>query len=223
MLVGEIKLKILVIGASGGVGRWVVKLAHQRGHEVTALVRRNSSYVAPMGVSLVSEDIMDDGVLERVLPGHQVIISCLGMSLSKSGNPFLPIRSPHNLMSSTAKRLCSAMPEAGVQRVVSISSGGVGDSSKRTNWLIRLLFYVSNISLSQKDLSKMEKIYADSQLDWLAIRPVTLEAGGPTNTAKIVSFYGLQSYITKGEVARLMINAAEHAEPFSNHTPMFAG
>ena len=69
----------------------------------------------------------------------------------------------------------------------------------------------------------MEELYANSELDWLAIRPVTLKEGGPTNTAKTVLFYGLKSKITKGEVARLMLDAAEEAKPFSHHTPMFAG
>ncbi len=216
-------MKILVFGASGGCGHWVVKLAQQRGHDVTALARPGSSYVAPKGVLLLNEEILNDGVLERILPGQQAVISCLGMSLSKSGNPFLPLRSPPDLMSSAARRLCSAMPVCNVNRVISISSGGVGDSAANTNWLIRFLFNRSNISISHRDLATMEQLYAKSGLDWLAIRPVTLKEGGPTNTAKTVSFYGLRSKITKGEVARLMVDAAEQAKPFSNHTPLFAG
>ncbi|MEH6545397.1 MAG: NAD(P)H-binding protein [Sneathiella sp.] len=216
-------MKILVLGASGGCGQWVVKLAQQRGHAVTAVVRPNSSYVAPEGVSLLGEEILSDGVLERILPGQQAVISCLGMSLSKSGNPFFRLHSPPDLMSSAARRLCNAMPACGVQRIISISSGGVAGSSAHTHWLLRLLFNLSNISISHKDLATMEEIYVKSGLDWLAIRPVTLKDGGPTNTAKAMAFYGLSSKITKGEVARLMLDAAEQPKPFSSHTPMFAG
>lgn len=216
-------MRILVLGASGGCGQWVVKLAQQRGYDITVVVRPNSSYVAPEGVTLLGEDFLGVGVLEHILTGHEAVISCLGMTLSKSGNPFLPLRSPPDLMSSTAKRLCSAMPACGVQRVVSISSGGVGDSSARTNWLIRFIFNRSNISISHEDLLAMEQVYANSELDWLAIRPVTLKEGGPTNTAKPASYYGLRSTITKGEVARLLVSAAEQNSPFSEHTPMYAG
>lgn len=216
-------MKLLVLGASGGCGRWVVKLAQQRGHKVTALARPTSSYVPPEGVSLLSEEILGDGVLERILPGQHAVISCLGMSLHKSGNPFFALCSPPDLMSSAARRLCSAMPACGVQRVISISSGGVADSFAHTHWLLRLMFSRSNISVSHTDLVLMEELYAKSELDWLAIRPATLKDGGPTDTAQTVPFYGLTSKLTKGEVARLMLDAAEQAEPFSNHTPMFAG
>lgn len=216
-------MKILVLGASGGCGQWVARLAQQRGHEVTALIRPKSSYVAPEGVPLLSEVLLSVGVLERILRGQQAVISCLGMSLGKSGNPFFLLRSPPDLMSSAAGRLCSAMPTCGVQRVISISSGGVADSFARTHWLLRILFARSNISISHADLAKMEELYAKSELDWLAIRPTTLKDGGPTNTAKTVSFYGLDSKITKGEVARLMVDAAEQVKPFSDHTPMFSG
>ncbi len=216
-------MKILALGASGGCGQWVVNLALERGHDVTALVRPTSSYAAPEGVSLIGEELLGEGVLERILPGHEAVISCLGMSLSKSGNPFLRLRSPPDLMSSVARRLVSAMPASGVQRVICISSGGVADSSTHTHWLLRFLFSRSNISISHTDLATMEELYAKSELDWMAIRPATLKVGGPTNTAKPMAFYGLSSKITKGEVARLMLDAAEQAKPFAEHTPMFSG
>ncbi|MEM7169841.1 MAG: NAD(P)H-binding protein [Pseudomonadota bacterium] len=216
-------MKLIVLGASGGCGQWVVKLAHERGHDITAVVRPSSSYVAPEGVSVFREDIQEEGPLKRLLGGKDIVISCLGMSLSKSGSPFQPLQSPPDLMSSVAKLLCSVMPVCGLTRVISISSGGVGDSAVHTNLLLRCLFNRSNIAISHRDLARMEELYAESDLDWLAIRPVTLKEGPPTNTAKAVSFYRLMARITKGEVARLLVDAAEKTEPFSDHTPMYAG
>ena len=85
------------------------------------------------------------------------------------------------------------------------------------------MFSRSNIRIAHEDLAVMEQIYAKSGLDWMAIRPTTLKDGSPTDTAKPVPFYGLTSKITRGEVARLMLDAVESAELFANHTPMFAG
>ncbi len=216
-------MKLLVLGASGGCGQWVVKLAQQRGHDVTAVVRPSSSYVAPEGVTLLYEDVSNNGVIEHILTDYQTIISCLGMNLSKPGNPFSTLLSPPDLMSSVARQLCSSMPAHGIQRVISISAGGVADSLAHTNWLMQFFIARSSLAVPYADLATMETIYAKSGLDWLAVRPVTLKEEGPTNTAKTVPFYRLSSKITKGEVARWMLNAAEQTKPFFNHTPMIAG
>lgn len=69
----------------------------------------------------------------------------------------------------------------------------------------------------------MEKVYADSALDWLAIRPVTLKAGAPIMTDKPSSYYGLRSTITRVEIAQLMVDAVERTTPFCDHTSMIAG
>jgi hypothetical protein len=71
------------------------------------------------------------------------------------------------------------------------------------------MFNRSNVSIAHKDLAMMEQLYARSDLDWMAVKPVLS--------------YGLRSTITRGEVARLMLDAVEQTGPFTNHTPMFAG
>lgn len=187
---GALPREILVLGASGGCGQWVVKLARQRGHDTTALIRPTSSCAGPEGVTLKRDNLLGIGVLERILTGHDAVISCLGMTFSKSGNPFLPLRSPPDLMSSAASRLCRAMPASGIQRVVSISSGGVADSFAQTHWLIRFLFSRSKIFIAHKDLEMKEEFYANSDLDWLALRPTTLKDGGPTMRPKLFRSMG---------------------------------
>jgi len=50
--------RILVLGASGGCGKHVVTCAITGGHKVTALVRPETDYVPPDGVSLIRDDIL---------------------------------------------------------------------------------------------------------------------------------------------------------------------
>ncbi len=45
-------MKLLILGASGGCGRWVVRLAAEQGHDVTAMVRRTATPDAPAGVTV---------------------------------------------------------------------------------------------------------------------------------------------------------------------------
>ena len=41
-------MKLLVLGASGGVGRWLTRFAVEGGHEVTAVVRPTTTFDAPV-------------------------------------------------------------------------------------------------------------------------------------------------------------------------------
>ena len=49
---------VLVLGASGACGRWVVGLAKERGHHVTAFVRSTASFDAPEGVRVVEGSVL---------------------------------------------------------------------------------------------------------------------------------------------------------------------
>lgn len=57
-IIGGIKMKIGIIGASGKSGRLIVKEAVERGHEVTAIVR-NAAKITVQGVKVLEKDIFN--------------------------------------------------------------------------------------------------------------------------------------------------------------------
>jgi uncharacterized protein YbjT (DUF2867 family) len=58
---------VLVIGATGNIGRHVVAGLHTRGAAVTALSRTGAADRLPAGVSAVAGDLTDPGTVERAL------------------------------------------------------------------------------------------------------------------------------------------------------------
>jgi uncharacterized protein YbjT (DUF2867 family) len=74
------RLRILVAGSTGYLGRYVVRALHARGHMVRALVRDPGrlgaarKYVAEVFVGQAT----DDATLEGVAKGLDAVISCLG-------------------------------------------------------------------------------------------------------------------------------------------------
>ncbi|MEZ5397930.1 MAG: NAD(P)H-binding protein [Bryobacterales bacterium] len=54
-------MKLLVLGASGGVGREVVRLAVARGHAVTAVVRPTTPFAPQPGVGVARVDVLREG------------------------------------------------------------------------------------------------------------------------------------------------------------------
>lgn len=79
-------LKICIAGAPGYLGRHLVREAHKRGHQVTALVRPASEVRFPAGVTVVQGEATEPETLhplQAALEGTDVVISALGLTRQK--------------------------------------------------------------------------------------------------------------------------------------------
>jgi len=120
-------MKILVLGASGGVGRHLVRIASDKGHEVTALMR--SEQEVPANVRLVVDDVQREGCLTEVVRGQDAVLSALGLRRNKANNPFGALASPPDFVSKTARMLVAAMQAQDVRRVIAVSASGSATAS----------------------------------------------------------------------------------------------
>lgn len=215
-------MNLLVLGASGGCGRWLVRLARERGHHVRALVRPSTLYDPPVGAEVVRSDVLGDGVLDRVLDGRDTVVSALGIKRRSPWNPWSALASPPDLTTRVAERLVEAMPAHDVRRLVAISAGGVGESIHKVHLLIQWMIGHSNIAASYADLAAMEAVLAGSGLDWMAVRPTTLTPGDSSGSVRTVDHYGLLSRVSRADVAAWMLDAVESPGPFRDRTPMIS-
>ena len=67
-------MKIAIVGATGNVGQRLCAEALSRGHEVTAITRKESD--VPGAVKFVKADVLDDDA-EKALSGHDAVIYSL--------------------------------------------------------------------------------------------------------------------------------------------------
>ena len=206
-------MKILVLGASGGVGQWLTRLALERGHDVTAVVRPSSALGVQPSAALrvLRGDPLDAALLADALAGRDAVASCLG--LRRAGkSPWAPLRSPPDLTERAMRTLVPLMERANVRRLVAVSAGGVGDSAEQLTTPVRWLVGSGNVAVAYRDLERMERVLAESTLDWLAVRPVTLADGPPTGRARPVPRYRLTSTIRRSDVAAWMLEALARTE-----------
>jgi uncharacterized protein YbjT (DUF2867 family) len=212
-------MRLAVLGASGGVGRWVTRLAAAAGHEVTAMVRPERTFDPPTGVRVVKGSALDATDLAAVLTDQESIISCLGAQRTQAWNPWSPLRPPARVAEPSARALAAVVQSTTVRRVVVISAAGVGDSLARTNATMRWLLRHSTVGEMYADLGRMEDVLRASTLDWVALRPVTLVNSAPTSRTRAVSRYGLFSVVGRADVAAWLLRLATEPE-IRDRTPM---
>ena len=211
-------MRLIVFGASGQCGRILVELAAAAGHEVSAQVREGADYTPPAGVRVLRGDPLDAGFAAAAIVGHDHVASGLGLRRSNPANPWSRLVSPPDFCSRSAAHIVAGMRAAGVTRVAAISAAGVGDSAARMNWLMRFFVATSNVGAGYRDLAVMERVYAESGLDWQTPRPTRLTDGPASGRVIETDAFPISAAISRADVAAYML--AQLAAPaFARRTP----
>jgi putative NADH-flavin reductase len=163
MTTGRRRLKLFIVGGTGGIGQQLIAQALDRGHEVTALVRTPAKLGGHAGLKVVQGDPLRSSALAAALPGHDAVLSALGP----------PGRGPTTLHADGARSEIEAMRETGVKRLLVVSTGLL---SPNLGFVPKLLarFVFQNIV---EDARQMEGLVAASGLQWTVVRPPRLLDG----------------------------------------------
>ena len=211
-------MRILILGASGGCGRWATNLAAAAGHSITAVVREGTAFAPPADVDVQRGSVLDGKALATWLDGQDAVISCIGSQRVSPRNPWSPLRPPPHIVERTAETLVETAGSG--LRVAAISAAGVGDSVKHTNGMMRWLLAHSTVGDMYADLDAMERVLRASTLDWIAVRPVVLIDAGPSRRARVLSAFRAHSVIGRADVAAWLLAAATDPSPIVERTPM---
>jgi putative NADH-flavin reductase len=194
-------MRIFIIGATGHTGTELVDLALARGHAVTAFVRSPAKLAAKAGtagLTVVRGDPHRVDELAAALPGHDAVLSALGMRPPKAFRP-------HTLVQACAASTVAAMTRAGVSRLLLVSVAVLfplaGLQYTFFRWLLKHI---------ARDLAAAEAIVRATPLDWTIARPPRLVRGSDVHYSKRVD--GLpdsELTMTFRAVAAFLLDAVE--------------
>ena len=156
-------MKIVVLGASRGVGLNVVEQALQAGHTVTAFVRTPAKFtIQHPNLTVFQGNSMDTAVVEKAIAGQDAVVSTLG-----------PTRPPvPGMMETSAKNIVAGMKKHGVRRLISTTGAGVRqpeDQPKFADYIIGLLLNLLAKSVVLDSAANV-KVIQDSDRDWTIVR-----------------------------------------------------
>jgi len=118
--------KVLIIGASRGIGLETVKAALQTGHSVRALAR--SARRIPIDhpeLEKMAGDALEMATVKRTATGVDVVTQSLGVSAGPE-----MILKPTRFFSKATRVLVTAMEEAQIKRLICVTGFGAGDARR---------------------------------------------------------------------------------------------
>ena len=130
--------KVLIIGASRGIGLEAVKAVLKAGHSVRALARsaRRIRVEHPQ-LEKMAGDALEMATVKRALTGIDIVFQSLGVSVGLE-----IILKPTRFFSKATRVLVTAMEEAQVKRLICVTGFGAGDSRGRGGFLYNAAFHL---------------------------------------------------------------------------------
>jgi putative NADH-flavin reductase len=197
-----VTMRVLVLGATGGVGRLVVEKALERGHQVTALVRSPEKLAELAArVAVVRGDALDARAIDEAVGRQDAVIYALG-----AGN----VRRT-TLFSDSTRVLLAAMDRHGVRRLICVTGVGAGETKGHGGFLYDRILYPLFTRGIYADKDNQERLIRESRTDWTIVRPAPFrknEPPGPLRTVTDVADMTLRR-ISRLEVARVLVDELE--------------
>lgn len=158
-------MRILVIGAGGGLGRAVVEQLLDEGHNVRAFARRPAPAVADHGqrgrdVEAVCGDARDSAALAAAMTDQDVVVNAIGSGTLRR----------NTVESDTTRTALETAGRLRLRRYIGLSAGMVAPVSPMFDHLIRPTLFAN---LYREHLA-VERLIRASGLDWTIVRPTKL-------------------------------------------------
>ena len=175
--------KVLIIGASRGIGLETVRSALRAGHSVRALARSAASIpIQDANLDKMSGNALDRDTIRNALKDVDVVIQTLGVDVSPR-----VIFEGTTLFSDSTRILVDAMKAAGVKRLITVTGLGAGDSRGHGGLLYDTVVFPLLLKRVYDDKDVQEWIIRSSGLDWTIVRPGLLTHRPATGRYRVLT------------------------------------
>jgi uncharacterized protein YbjT (DUF2867 family) len=209
--------RVLIIGASRGVGLETVRCALAEGHRVRAFARRAAAIATDRPeLEKVTGDALDRTSVSRALQGVDAVIEVLGAPKDLGA-----VLWGTKLFSTATRILIDAMREQGVARLVAVTGLGAGDSRGHLGFLYDAVMFPLVLKRVYDDKDVQEQMIKASGLDWTIVRPGLLRDGEATGRVRALTDpkdWRVGS-VRRSDVARFLVREAFERR-FAGQTPL---
>lgn len=199
-------MHFLLLGASGRTGQHVVSSILSQGHTATALVRTPTSLTPRPNLTVITGSPLSKSDISSALTAASSLSPSAAIitlnTVRKSDSPFAAQVSPPRFLADSVANVCEVLTDAGIYRIVVMSTAGVGDSWWNLPWLSKAFMRLTNIKYALEDHGLVDKEVRLTNMDWTLVRAVRLsfeESGGDEVTTSADARKKVRTLGSKGE------------------------
>jgi uncharacterized protein YbjT (DUF2867 family) len=200
-------MKVLVAGANGQIGQYIVRMLAEEGHEVRAMIRDEDQAqgLRELGGEPVVADL--EGEVAHTVEGCDAVI------FSAGGGPGSGAEKKETIDRGGAIKLVDAAREHGARRYVMVSAIGAADPEAGSEAMQPYLF-----AKAQADQALQE-----SGLDYTIVRPGSLTDEAGTGTVEAAPSLSRRGQIPREDVARTLVVTLEKENTFGKTFEVLSG
>ncbi|MEM6306204.1 MAG: SDR family oxidoreductase [Pseudomonadota bacterium] len=196
-------MKVIVIGATGSIGKLTVARLLDQDHEVTAFARHPEKLdVKSARLHLHAGDVRDAEALTAAIAGQDAVVITLGSASLRER-----IRAAGTL------NVIRAMQETGVRRLICQSTLGARESWGNLNFFWKRIMFGGLLRVPFADHELQEQLVEASGLDWTIVRPSAFAdspATGSFKEAFPTTFRDLTLKISRSDIAGFLADQLTH-------------
>jgi len=199
-------MKVIIFGATGMVGKELVKQALFNGNEVKAFGRNVFTEQLPNDdrLELLQGALFDEGQVYKAIQGCDAVLSSLGGTNDGTDKT----------RSLGMKNIVLQMEKAGVKRIIGVGGIGILNADENTLMMDMEGFAPEYAAVSQEHL-KAYHFLQESGLDWTFVCPPIIAKAEPTGVFTTAADYlppKNKFQITSGDLALFMLKELEQNE-----------
>jgi len=201
-------MKIAVFGASGGIGKFIVKHALDKGYEVNAYVRNPSKLkLSHENLMIITGELNDYKSIKQAISGCHAVISSVGV----------PMKFTYESMDSLEghKNIIKAMKELGVSRLIDWSTPSVHYTKDSRSFITIVPGIMAGILFpkAKKEIISIADAIQSANLNWTLVRFMAPKDTPYTGNVKVGFGNKKMSFnIAREDIAAFMVNQVTSSE-----------
>lgn len=212
-------MHFLILGANGRTGQLATAVSLQRGHTVTAVVRRASTITYNEGLTIIEGSPLRVDDIEKAMASRLPDAVLVTLAASRTtDSPFSAPASPRFFIRDCIGNALTAMKTHGVQKLIVMSVFGIGSSWSQLAWPLKAMFKYTNMKFQTEDHQAVDVEIREVGEEWMAlewqlVRPVMLkdaeEAEPVRRFGEEGKGVGMFDSVSRISVAEFLVKAAE--------------